>query len=277
MLDKVEFNGLNDFIFKEIFKNKHILVAYLNVLLDLNLKEEDVEYHHSEMKMDIKAKGTRFDILVTLYKSRINLEAQRLNLGNVYQNHRKIHYASTLHSSSYKSGDDYKEDRKTYIIFLLDYRFNNSEEIYHITKYHNLTTNEVYDDIEILEILLKNIKYNDKMKLKERMLMVLSDYNISKYQNDKGIIKEVADMISHFNEDEKKKADARFAEDQERTYLSYMQQSYDEGHEKGMKQGIEQGIEQRSIEIAKSMLKDNLDISTISRYTGLSEEIIRKL
>ena len=92
-------------------------------------------------------------------------------------------------------------------------------------------------------------------------------------------------MISHFNEDEKKKSDARFAEDSERTYLSYMQQSYDEGkeegreegREEGIKQGIEQGAEQRNIAIAKSMLKDNLDISTISRYTGLSEEIIRKL
>lgn len=39
MLDNVEFNGLNDFIFKEIFKTKHILVAYLNVLLDLDLKQ----------------------------------------------------------------------------------------------------------------------------------------------------------------------------------------------------------------------------------------------
>ena len=92
-------------------------------------------------------------------------------------------------------------------------------------------------------------------------------------------------MISHFNEDEKKKSDARFAEDSERTYLSYMQQSYDEGLEKGreegreegIQQGIEQGAEQEKIAIAKSMLKKKLDINMISEITGLSEEIIRKL
>ena len=269
MLDNVEFNGLNDFIFKEIFKNKHILVAYLNVLLDLDLREEDIEYQHTEMKMDIKAKGTRFDILITLYKSRINLEAQKLNLGNEYQNHRKIHYASLLHSNAYNSGEIYKELRRTYVIFLLDYSFNNSEEIYHITKYHNLSTNEVYDDIEIIEISLKNIKYNDKMELKERMLKILVDNNISKYQNDKGIIREVANMISHFNEDEKKKLQARYAEDQERTFLSYKQYYYDEG--------LEKGKEEEKIAIAKNLYKMKMSLEDISKATGLSIDEINKI
>ena len=110
--------------------------------------------------------------------------------------------------------------------------------------------------------------------------MVLSDYNISKYSNDEGIIKEVINMISHFNEDEKKKADARFAEDQERTFLTLCQKNYDEGLEKGIEQGlekgieqglekgieqgIEQGLEQRSIEIAKSMLNKKMGIELIS-------------
>ena len=123
------------------------------------------------------------------------------------------------------------------------------------------------------------------MELKERMLKILVDNNISKYQNDKGIIKEVADMISHFNEDEKKKLQARYAEDQERTFLSYKQYYYDEGLEKGrvegreegIQQGIEQGAEQRNIAIAKSMLKKKLDINMISEITGLSVEQVKKL
>ena len=38
----------------------------------------------------------------------------------------------------------------------------------------------------------------------------------------------------------------------------------------GVDQGIEQGIEQRNVEVAKSMLLDNVSINNISKYTGLS-------
>ena len=41
--------------------------------------------------------------------------------------------------------------------------------------------------------------------------------------------------------------------------------------------GIKQGIYEKSIETAKSMLKDNLDIQTISKYTGLTVEVISSL
>ena len=41
--------------------------------------------------------------------------------------------------------------------------------------------------------------------------------------------------------------------------------------------GIQQGIYENSIETAKSMLKDNLDIQTISKYTGLTVEVISSL
>ena len=45
-----------------------------------------------------------------------------------------------------------------------------------------------------------------------------------------------------------------------------------------MKQeGIEQGIEQRNIEIAKNLLKQNIDINIISKSTGLSTEEIKNL
>ncbi|MGM9879150.1 MAG: hypothetical protein ACI31R_03915, partial [Bacilli bacterium] len=42
-------------------------------------------------------------------------------------------------------------------------------------------------------------------------------------------------------------------------------------------EGIEQGSIKERHEIAKNMLKDKVDISTISRYTGLSKEQIEKL
>ena len=45
----------------------------------------------------------------------------------------------------------------------------------------------------------------------------------------------------------------------------------------GIKIGIEQGIKENKIEIARNMLKENMDIQTISRLTNLTETDIQKL
>ena len=59
------------------------------------------------------------------------------------------------------------------------------------------------------------------------------------------------------------------------------QEAYEDGMEQGISQGIAQGItqgsQQKAIETAKNMLKDNLDIQTILKYTGLSIEEIKSL
>ena len=45
----------------------------------------------------------------------------------------------------------------------------------------------------------------------------------------------------------------------------------------GIEQGIIEGIKQTKIETAKNMLKDNLDIKTICKYTSLSKEEVESL
>ena len=54
-----------------------------------------------------------------------------------------------------------------------------------------------------------------------------------------------------------------------------------EGMEKGMKEGLEkgraEGMNQRSLDIARNMLADGVDINQIMKYSGLSQEQIEKL
>ena len=50
-----------------------------------------------------------------------------------------------------------------------------------------------------------------------------------------------------------------------------------EGIEQGISQGIEQGAEQTKIEIAKKLLKDNLPIEQIAKYTALPLEKVQEL
>ena len=49
------------------------------------------------------------------------------------------------------------------------------------------------------------------------------------------------------------------------------------GKKEGYSAGVADGEYQTKIETAKNMLKDNLDIETIVKYTGLSIDTIKSL
>ena len=61
--------------------------------------------------------------------------------------------------------------------------------------------------------------------------------------------------------------------DLEEAHRQDIASSYDTGLEEEM----EKGIEKRNIEIAKNMLKEKIEISLISKYTGLSVDTIKEL
>ena len=46
---------------------------------------------------------------------------------------------------------------------------------------------------------------------------------------------------------------------------------------RGKKEGIQQGAYQKSIETAKKMLFDKIDLNTIEKYTGLSIETLKDI
>jgi len=56
-----------------------------------------------------------------------------------------------------------------------------------------------------------------------------------------------------------------------------MSTKFREGFEEGFKEGFREGMELAKIEVARSMLKDNLPLETISKYTGLSIEKLEEL
>ena len=51
----------------------------------------------------------------------------------------------------------------------------------------------------------------------------------------------------------------------------------DEGREEGRKEGLEEGSTTKAMEIAKSMLAENIDINIISKCTGLAISEINSL
>ena len=52
---------------------------------------------------------------------------------------------------------------------------------------------------------------------------------------------------------------------------------YNDGKDAGLTQGKELGAKEKMVEIAKKMLKENVDVDFIVKMTGLSKEELEKL
>ena len=100
---------------------------------------------------------------------------------------------------------------------------------------------------------------------------------------------EVVDMKENKEVGKAKKVLEEISQDEHERYLTELRQKYimdqkaieDAGYDKGLKaglqQGLQQGIQQEKIAIAKNMKKQNIDIKTICKVTGLSIEEIKNI
>lgn len=267
--------GLEDFIFKELFKNKKILAYYLKVL-EIEVKTEELISEVLEVKKDVDSKGVRFDIRVRDKNIRINLEAQRQNISGKnkagelvsaeeYQVHRKIHYISVLHSVAFKEGEKYFERPKTYVIFFLERK--KTKNWIERTKLINLESKKIYNDIEIIEIVLKNIK--EPATLKMRMFKVLIEKDLTEYVKEDNIVGEVARMIHELNVKERRRALKIFKEQLEREAR--------DAKELRENEIFFDGKQEANLATATRLKAMGSTDEFIAKATGLSLELIKEL
>ena len=90
-------------------------------------------------------------------------------------------------------------------------------------------------------------------------------------------MKEYERQVTDLNNQETFQSFMSYEEDQRLIQNTEKKIAYKDGLEQGIEQGIEQGSQNKQIEIAKNMLKENMDISIISRITGLDVDTLKKL
>ena len=90
-------------------------------------------------------------------------------------------------------------------------------------------------------------------------------------------IKKANEELDKILSDEKERylADLRFKYLSDRATM--IETGIREGKEQGKKEGKKEGKRLKAIEIAKNMLKDKKDLNEIIKYTGLTEDEIKKL
>ncbi len=67
------------------------------------------------------------------------------------------------------------------------------------------------------------------------------------------------------------------AEGMEKGMKERMELGMAKGKQEGLAEGMEKGMNQRSLDIARNMLADGVDLNLIMKYSGLTQEQIEKL
>ena len=227
-------------------KNRMALSAMIQAFI--GEKVEHLQIQSSELKMDMEnAKETRMDILASFGKGeKIDIEMQMCN--NKYElAQRMTFYAGQLISSQLVKGEDYSKVKKSYILFILDFKWiQNDDQLVHIflkkDKWNDVLFEIDYCPFVIVE--LPKVEYKKEMSVSEEYAFVLKYNQDERYRDiieaikkkDKGIwnMLECADQIRQDEKEWLKKIE------EERNELDRNQKITNarlEGYEKGKSEG----------------------------------------
>ena len=132
------------------------------------------------------------------------------------------------------------------------------------------------EDIEIYEIYLpiyKKMCYDSSNIIDKRLSMFTS----KSYEDMKKTEDEVSLRVVKELENLSMNEIFRDEYDYENVQRKLINSVKDEGYEEGLQQGYENGTKEKSMEIARNMLKENIDINVIIKCTNLTKEEIEQL
>ncbi len=259
-----------DGMFKSIFENennKHLLERIIEEVI----KEKVIitKLLVPELRKNkITVKGKTLDVLVKTDNKEINIEInssmyddiKRRNAGFIFRRYSdsvgiggsydkmpgfiQINFSANL-GKNYPMVAEYNlYDEKAKLMFI------NNFKIYEINleKYKKFC----YDNNILSLISMLDMDYGELINVK-------GDKDMEKLRDEALTLNNDSELLNYLSDEEEEKLIKN-------TYIS-----------KGIEKGIEQGVEQNKIEMVKKMLKENIDISIISRISGLSKSEIEKI
>ena len=272
----------NDIIFKNTFDTEKSLKRLLEE--SLNLKVYKILSNNIELPVEhIKERRKYLDLIIDTNEGIINVEVNHGFKDEIPN--RNLLFFCKLISSSVKRSKSYLDIKKHIqlnITWNLQRYFNFDITKRKIIKCHikdDETNNNIHDDIfEIVHINMdyfKEVWYHGDIKKENPFLMLLAadaEDKMDKISKGDKIMEELSKQVKKLNQDQDI-LDV-IIENEDELIRNTL---YEKAIQKGINQGISQGIEQNKIEVAKKLLKNNVDINIIVDSTGLSKDEIEKL
>ena len=289
-MNKKPFNALNDCFVRYFFTDKggeKVLLDFINaVMISADMKTfKAVEILNPfNLKRNYKDKETIVDVKCITKNGTVVIIEVQLS-GNSRFPERILYYWAANYSKLLKKGEEYEDLTPVISINLLNFNLNkvnkNVHSCYMIydTKNARLLTDHL--QIHIIELKKFKFKDNDLKKDLNYWLGFFTTKDMEEYMSEivkeKPIMEEAHKRYNNFirsrlmmSEYEKKEI---YQYDKQIT----LKEERQEGIKEGKAEGIKEGMEKRNYTIAKSMKKENIDIETIKRITGLTIKEIEKL
>ena len=277
------FDPKEDFVFKALFgteENKELLISLLNAILKGKPYIKDLSLNNTELTKILEPnKSSRLDILATSDDGiKFNIEMQCRKTKNLPS--RTLFYTSKLYTKDLKENEDYNKTKVISIWLFGENVTDRKSAINEAFVTFQPTDNDPYEILSdsIRIIYLELYKYVINNKNIDDKLTKWIDFLTNPIILDKNTIED-KDI-----EKARKTLEYISTDDNERTILDAIQKSRNDfyndmtaAREEGKEEGLKEGEKNKSIEIAKNMLKLNIDINIISQSTGLSVKEIEEL
>lgn len=274
MVKRQNIKPKNDVIFKNLFSkngNEDMIAEIIEEELKIEVLDIEIEKEVELSKMHINEKYGKLDLKVIVNKSIMVLIKMQMT-DNCNMSKRALFYAGKILGSSLKSKERYDKIKDMYFISILNYNMLETEEYSTDTvivdsKYrkHIIIEGIKFYFIELpkfrkqvkepetkLEQWLAFIDYEDMEMVK---MAIARNKLVAKAQKDYEYL--TGDAATRRLEELREKA----------IYDEYF--AYERGEEKGEKQG--------KIKIAIEMMKDNVKLEIIEKYTGLTKKELEEV
>ena len=270
----------NNFLFQETLRNKSLCKQLLERVLHIQVKT--IRYMETEktMKAQLSSKNTRLDVYVEDKDGNVaDIEMQTTDTKSVinYDERdektiirelplRTRYYQNIIGTNMLRKGMHYRELRKAYVIFICTFDpFGTGLPVYHFT--YRCKENGNLQMGDLTENIFLNVKAADKTD-DEELAAFLRYVNGQRATTSftRMLVKEATRIKN--NDDWRLKA---------MTLDMEIKDMKKREREKGKQEGLKAGKQERTLEIAKAMLADGMEISKVAKLTNLSVKEVTAL
>ena len=289
MVYRTLLNPQIDFVFKKIFgteKNKPILINFLNAVIKPTTPIKDVEIKNNDIDKDfIEDKFSRLDVKATTSnKEHINIEIQVKNEYNMIQ--RTLYYWSKMYSEQIQNRDNYSKLERTVCINILNFKYLKNDKYHNAYRLKEITSNEELIDLQEIHFIelpkfneignkeyVENVEKMDALEKWLEFLVEPESNTVRQLELSNEEIKLAKSELYRLSMDSKEREQYNLREKAIYDRISALENA----EAKGKREGKLEGKLESKLEVVRESLSQGLEISLISKITGLSEEEIIKL
>lgn len=267
---KAMFQNENRIKYSAKFLSYFIDVEYEDILNNICLAKNELDKNNENNK------GERCDYVALLSDTSLNIEVNNNSSLEVLE--RNMEYAHRLYSKKIRRGEENYQYTQVIQFNLNNFAFKGNDkivDIYTVTNDDNIGLSNKLIFVQIYVPNLRKKWYTKGMKSlseEEKYILALVEMDLDKL-NDLG---GENIMDEYVKEAEEVSFEGGVGEAYDKEW-ALRDQGYRDGLSQGKAEGKIEGFSQGKVEIAKNMLKDNIPVESISKYTSLSIDEIKNL